>query len=202
MRMAGVLDASGLIGSAEQTGTPRCIQDGRTNAYLVWDGSAEGGPKITITNPDIRAIQMAKAALYSGARLLMDKFGVDTVDRVVLAGAFGAHISAKHAMVLGMIPDCPIDKVTSAGNAAGTGARIALLNTEARNEIEETVRRIEKIETAVEPRFQEHFVNASAIPNSSEPFPILASVLSLPEVNFNTGGGDSATGGRRRRRRG
>lgn len=202
MRMAGILDASGLIGSAEQTGTPRCIQDGRTNAYLVWDGSAEGGPKITITNPDIRAIQMAKAALYSGARLLMDKFGVDTVDRVVLAGAFGAHISAKHAMVLGMIPDCPIDKVTSAGNAAGTGARIALLNTDARNEIEETVRRIEKIETAVEPRFQEHFVNASAIPNSSEPFPILASVLSLPEVNFNTGGGDSATGGRRRRRRG
>ncbi|CUH88354.1 Na(+)-translocating NADH-quinone reductase subunit F [Phaeobacter sp. CECT 5382] len=203
MRMAGVLDASGLIGSAEQTGTPRCIQDGRTNAYLVWDGSAEGGPKITITNPDIRAIQMAKAALYSGARLLMDKFGVETVDRVVLAGAFGAHISAKHAMVLGMIPDCEIDKVTSAGNAAGTGARIALLNTDARHEIEETVRRIEKIETAVEPRFQEHFVNASAIPNSAEPFPILASVVTLPNVNFNTGGGDgTATGGRRRRRRG
>ncbi|UWS77936.1 ASKHA domain-containing protein [Phaeobacter sp. G2] len=202
MRMAGVLDASGLIGSAEQTGTPRCVQDGRTNAYLVWDGSAEGGPKITITNPDIRAIQMAKAALYSGARLLMDKFGVDTVDRVVLAGAFGAHISAKHAMVLGMIPDCPIDKVTSAGNAAGTGARIALLNTKARSEIEQTVRRIEKIETAVEPRFQEHFVNASAIPNSKEPFPILESILTLPDVNFNTGGGDGPAGGRRRRRRG
>ncbi len=202
MRMAGVLDASGLIGSAEQTGTPRCIQDGRTNAYLVWDGSADGGPKITITNPDIRAIQMAKAALYSGARLLMDKFGVDTVDRVVLAGAFGAHISAKHAMVLGMIPDCPIEKVSSAGNAAGTGARIALLNTKARGEIEETVRRIEKIETAVEPRFQEHFVNASAIPNSKDPFPVLGSIVSLPEVNFNTGGGDGTSGGRRRRRRG
>lgn len=202
MRMAGVLDASGLIGSAEQTGTPRCIPDGRTNAYLVWDGSAEGGPKITITNPDIRAIQMAKAALYSGARLLMDKFGVETVDRVVLAGAFGAHISAKHAMVLGMIPDCPIEKVTSAGNAAGTGARIALLNTDARHEIEETVRRIEKIETAVEPRFQEHFVNASAIPNSKEPFPVLASIVTLPAVNFNTGSGDGSTGGRRRRRRG
>ncbi|WP_278921704.1 MULTISPECIES: ASKHA domain-containing protein [Pseudophaeobacter] len=202
MRLAGVLDASGLIGSAEQTGTQRCIVDGRTNAYLVWDGSADGGPKITITNPDIRAIQMAKAALYSGARLLMDKLGVETVDRVVLAGAFGAHISAKHAMVLGMIPDCPLDKVTSAGNAAGTGARIALLNTDARREIEETVRRIEKIETAVEPRFQEHFVNASAIPNSAEPFPILSTVVTLPEVNFNTGGGDGATGGRRRRRRG
>ncbi|OBY27349.1 ASKHA domain-containing protein [Leisingera sp. JC1] len=204
MRLAGVLDASGLIGSAEQTGSARCIQDGRTNAYLLWDGSAEGGPTITVTNPDIRAIQMAKAALYSGARLLMDKFGVDTVDRVVLAGAFGAHISAKHAMVLGMIPDCVLEKVTSAGNAAGTGARIALLNTEARGEIEETVRRIEKIETAVEPRFQEHFVNASAIPNSAEPFPILETVVTLPQVNFNTGGGDGegAGGGRRRRRRG
>ncbi|MBE1295235.1 MAG: DUF4445 domain-containing protein [Rhodobacteraceae bacterium] len=202
MRLAGVLDASGLIGSAEQTGSSRCIQDGRTNAYVLWDGSADGGPTITVTNPDIRAIQMAKAALYSGARLLMDKFGADTVDRVVLAGAFGAHISAKHAMVLGMIPDCPLEKVTSAGNAAGTGARIALLNTEARREIEETVRAIEKVETAVEPRFQEHFVNASAIPNSAEPFPILESVVALPDVDFNTGGGDgTAEGGRRRRRR-
>ncbi|MGR3759375.1 ASKHA domain-containing protein [Roseobacteraceae bacterium NS-SX3] len=204
MRLAGVLDASGLIGSADQTGSARCIQDGRTNAYVLWDGSADGGPVITVTNPDVRAIQMAKAALYSGARLLMDKFGVDKVDRVVLAGAFGAHISAKHAMVLGMIPDCELDKVTSAGNAAGTGARIALLNTEARKEIEETVRRIEKIETAVEPRFQEHFVNASAIPNSAEPFPILEGVVTLPEVSFNTGGGegDEAGGRRRRRRRG
>ena len=200
MRLAGLLDASGLIGSAEQTGTSRCIADGRTNSYVIWDGSADGSPRITVTNPDIRAIQMAKAALYSGARLLMDKFGVDTVDRVVLAGAFGAHISAKHAMVLGMIPDCPLAKVTSAGNAAGTGARIALLNTKARVEIEETVRQIEKIETAVEPRFQEHFVNASAIPNAIEPFPILNTLVTLPDVSFNTGSGD--TGGRRRRRRG
>ncbi|NKX72551.1 DUF4445 domain-containing protein [Rhodobacteraceae bacterium R_SAG3] len=201
MRLAGLLDASGLIGSAEQTGSARCVPEGRTNAYLLWDGSAEGGPRITVTNPDIRAIQMAKAALYSGARLLMDKIGVDTVDRVVLAGAFGAHISAKHAMVLGMIPDCQLDKVTSAGNAAGTGARIALLNTNARREIEDTVRQIEKIETAVEPRFQEHFVNASAIPNSSDPFPILESVVTLPSVSFNTAGAEGGRGAGRRRRR-
>ena len=199
MRMAGIVDASGLIGSAEQVGTQRCIADGRTHSYVLWHGS-DDSPRITVTNPDIRAIQMAKAALYSGARLLMDKLGVDTVDRVVLAGAFGAHISPKHAMVLGMIPDCALDKVTSAGNAAGTGARIALLNSDTRAEIEETVRRIEKIETAIEPRFQEHFVNASALPNSSEPFPILNSVVPLPDVSFNTGGEDG--GGRRRRRRG
>jgi len=198
MRMAGIVDGPGLIGSTAQTGTERCFKDGRTNSYLVWDGSSEGGPKITVTNTDIREIQMAKAALYSGARLLMDKFEVDHVDRIVLAGAFGAHISPKHAMVLGMIPDCKIEKVTSAGNAAGTGARIALLNTDARRDIELIVQQIGKIETAIEPRFQEHFINASAIPNSVEPFPILASIVTLPEVNFNSG---NTGGGRRRRRR-
>ena len=200
MRMQGIVDAPGLIGSPEQTGSDRCFLDGRTYSYLVHDGTDKGGPRITVTNRDIREIQMAKAALYSGARLLMDKFGVDKVDRVTLAGAFGAHISPKHAMVLGMIPDAPLEKVTSAGNAAGTGARIALLNSSARAEIEATVRAIHKVETAIEPRFQEHFVNASAIPNAVEPFPILNSIVTLPDVTFNTGGGDS-DGGRRRRKR-
>ncbi len=199
MRMAGILDASGLIGSAEQTGTERCFPDGRTHSYRVRDAD-DLGREIVVTNKDIREIQMAKAALYSGARLLMDKRGVDTVDRIVLAGAFGAHISPKHAMVLGMIPDCPLDKVSSAGNAAGTGARIALLNREARAEIEATVRDIRKIETAIEPRFQEHFVNASAIPNAVDAFPNLEAILTLPDVSFNTGG--DSDGSRRRRRRG
>ena len=201
MRLAGIVDGPGLIGSAEQTGTDRCFPEGRTNSFLIHDGTADGGPRITVTNVDIRQIQMAKAALYSGARLLMDKFGVDKVDRVVLAGAFGAHISPKHAMVLGMIPDAPFENVTSAGNAAGTGARIALLNTDARKDIEETVRNIHKIETAIEPRFQEHFVNASAIPNSAEPFPILNSLVDLPDVNHNQGVGDKSEGRRRRRKR-
>ena len=202
MRLAGIVDGPGLIGSPEQTGSTNCFLDGRTYSFLVYDATENGGPKLTVTNRDIREIQMAKAALYSGARLLMDKFNIDKVDRVVLAGAFGAHISPKHAMVLGMIPDAPLDKVTSAGNAAGTGARIALLNREARTEIEATVRAIHKIETAIEPRFQEHFVNASAIPNSAEPFPILNSIVTIPDVNFNTGGGEKEGGGRRRRRRG
>jgi uncharacterized 2Fe-2S/4Fe-4S cluster protein (DUF4445 family) len=189
-----------LIGSPEQTGSERLFLDGRTYSYLVHDGSADGGPKITVTNRDIREIQMAKAALYSGARLLMDKFGVDQVEKIVLAGAFGAHISPKHAMVLGMIPDVPLNKVSSAGNAAGTGARIALLNRAARGEIEETVRHIHKIETAIEPRFQEHFVNASAIPNAVEAFPNLLQIVTLPDVNFNTKSGGGDEGGRRRRR--
>ncbi len=185
MRMAGIVDAGGLIGSAAQTGTDRCMAEGRTNAYVLHDGREKGGPLITVTNADIRAIQLAKAALYAGARLLMDEMGVDHVDRVTLAGAFGAHISPMHAMVLGMIPDCPLDKVTSAGNAAGTGARIALLNTAARTEIEQTVKNITKIETAIEPRFQEHFVAASNIPHATDTFPNLSGHVTLPTVSFN-----------------
>jgi uncharacterized 2Fe-2S/4Fe-4S cluster protein (DUF4445 family) len=199
MRLAGLVDHGGLIGGPDQTGTPRSITTGRTHDYVLHDGTADGGPLITVTQGDIRAIQLAKAALYAGAKLLMDEMGVETVDRVTLAGAFGAHISPKHAMVLGMIPDVTLDRVVSAGNAAGTGARIALCSVAARNAIEATVHDIHKVETAIEPRFQEHFVNASAIPNAVDPFPHLNSIVTLPEVSFNTkGSGDD--GGRRRRR--
>ncbi|MEM9248320.1 MAG: ASKHA domain-containing protein [Pseudomonadota bacterium] len=201
MRMSGLVDPSGLIGSAEQTGTSRCEPDGRTHAYLIHDGSADGGPRISVTQSDIRAIQLAKSALYAGARLLMDTRDVDSVHRVVLAGAFGAHISPKHAMVLGMIPDVALDQVTSAGNAAGTGARMALLNKGLRAQIETIVREITKVETAIEPRFQEHFVNANALPHAVDPFPELSKIVMLPNVSFNTAGGQAEEGGRRRRRR-
>ena len=197
MRMAGILDAQGLIGGPDQTGTARCEPDGRTHRYLIHDAIDRGGPRICVTQGDIRAIQLAKSALYAGARLLMDEMGVDRVDRVVLAGAFGAHISPRHAMVLGMIPDCRLDRVTSAGNAAGTGARLALCSRAARAQIEAQVGRIHKIETAIEPRFQEHFVNAAAIPHATDPFPELAQVVTLPQVNHNIGDGAA----RRRSRR-
>lgn len=200
LRMAGLMDDSGLLGSAEATGTPRMIADGRTHTYVVHDASETGGPVISVTQGDIRAIQLAKSALYAGARLLMDEMGVDKVDRVVLAGAFGAHISSKHAMVLGMIPDVPLNKVFSAGNAAGTGARIALCNKQARADIERIVRQIVKVETAIEPKFQEHFVAANAIPHKTDAFPELSKVVELPAVSFNTVS-DRSAGGRRRRRR-
>ncbi|MGB1236038.1 MAG: ASKHA domain-containing protein [Planktomarina sp.] len=199
MRMAGLVDPSGLIGSAEQTGTERSVPEGRTHAYVIHDASATGGPKITVTQGDIRAIQLAKSALYAGSRLLMDEMNVDTVDRVVLAGAFGAHISTKHAMVLGMIPDAPLNKVSSAGNAAGTGARIALCSIKSRAGIEKTVGEINKIETAIEPKFQDHFVAANAIPHAIDPFPELSKVVTLPAVNFNKNASEGS--GRRRRKR-
>ncbi len=199
MRMAGLVDPGGLIGGPDQTGTARCIPEGRTHSYVLHDGSADGGPRILVTQTDIRAIQLAKSALYAGARLLMDEMGIDHVERVTLAGAFGAHISPKHAMVLGMIPDVPLDRVVSAGNAAGTGARIALCNKASRAAIEATVHNIHKVETAIAPRFQEHFVKANAIPHATDPFTELGKIVTLPEVSFNMNG---SGGDNRRRRRG
>ena len=194
MRLSGIVDETGLIGSAEQTGSDRCIRDGRTNSFILVSGRDKS---IKISNSDIRAIQLAKAALYAGAKLLMDKYKVSNVDRIILAGAFGTHISPKHAMILGMIPDCPLHKVTSSGNSAGSGARIALLNYEMRKEIETQVREIEKVETAIEPKFQDFFVAASNIPNGVDKFPKLRSTIELPDNTFNV----RLDGGRKRSRR-
>jgi uncharacterized 2Fe-2S/4Fe-4S cluster protein (DUF4445 family) len=144
------------------------------------DGSGTS-PRIAITQNDVRAIQLAKAALYAGVRLLMDQLAIDAVDEIRLAGAFGSQIDPLHAMILGLIPDCDLARVRSAGNAAGTGALIALLSGAARTEIEGVVRRVEKIETAVEPRFQQHFVEAMAFPHKTAAFPHLAAVVDLPE---------------------
>jgi uncharacterized 2Fe-2S/4Fe-4S cluster protein (DUF4445 family) len=193
--LAGVVTSDGVIDGASGSRTARVIEQGRTFAYVLHDE-----PRILVTQQDVRAIQLAKAALYAGCRLLMDHLGVDEVHRVRLAGAFGAHIDPLHALVLGLVPDCELEHVTSAGNAAGTGARIALLNRGARAEIEDVVQRVEKIETAVEPRFQEHFVGAMGIPHRTAAFSRLADVVELPAPRFASGG-EGEDGGRRRRRR-
>jgi uncharacterized 2Fe-2S/4Fe-4S cluster protein (DUF4445 family) len=176
--------------------SPRILQNGRTFSYLLHDGE----PRITVTQNDIRAIQLAKSALYAGIKLLMEKLGIEHVDTIRFAGAFGSFIDPKYAMVLGLIPDCDLAEVKAVGNAAGTGALMALLNRDHRREIERTVAHIEKIETALEPNFQQLFVNAMALPNKVDPFPELAKVVTLPErkVLADDGGGEG--GGRRRRR--
>jgi uncharacterized 2Fe-2S/4Fe-4S cluster protein (DUF4445 family) len=200
--LAGVITADGVIDGSLASGTPRVVPDGRTFSYVLYEppeGGA-GAPRLAITQNDVRAIQLAKAALYAGVRLLMDQLEVDAVDEIRLAGAFGSQIDPTHAMILGLIPDCDLANVRSAGNAAGTGALIALLSAAARAEIEGVVRRVEKIETAVEPRFQEHFVGAMALPHKSAPYPNLATVVDLPTPPAAEPGlaGDSP---RRRRRR-
>ncbi|GGB42346.1 ferredoxin [Roseibium aquae] len=197
MYLARLITEDGVIDGAMAERTPRIRPKGRTFSYHIADRDVD----ISILQTDIRAIQLAKAALYAGVKLLQDKLGTAQLDRIKLAGAFGSYIDPTYAMVLGLIPDCPIDGVSGVGNAAGTGARMALLNTGHRREIEQTVREIEKIETALEPKFQEHFVNAMALPNKVDPFPNLRAAIALPErkeASLSTEG----TGGRRRRRRG
>ncbi len=174
--LAGVINQDGVIDGSLAAKSPRVVANGRTFAYQLVTGERA----LSITQNDVRAIQLAKAALYAGIRLLMERLGVEQVDRIRLAGAFGSHIDVKYAMVLGMIPDCELSQVASAGNAAGTGARIALLDSRSRATIEAIVRRVEKIETALEPRFQTHFVEAMAIPHKTAPYTQLRSAVELP----------------------
>jgi len=192
MYLAGIISQDGVIDGELGQRSDRIVQTGRTYAYVVHRGT----PALSITQNDVRAIQLAKAALRAGVALLMDRFGCDRVDRIRLAGAFGSHIDVKYAMILGMIPDCDLFMVASAGNAAGTGARIALLDSDSRKTIEELVRRVEKIETAIEPKFQAHFVAAMGIPHSTEAYPELRKVVQLPEPKAA-----APRGGARSRRR-
>jgi uncharacterized 2Fe-2S/4Fe-4S cluster protein (DUF4445 family) len=192
MYLARIISQDGVIDGALAARTKRVEAVGRTFAYVLH----EGEPRLQIYQTDVRAIQLAKSALYAGAKLLLERYGVAAPERITLAGAFGSHIDVTYAMVLGLIPDCDLARVAAAGNAAGTGARIALLNLGARAEIESVVRRIEKIETAIEPRFQEHFVAAMAIPNKVDAFPNLAKVIELPAPEA----GDRGGAPRRRRR--
>ncbi len=193
LHLASVLTTDGTIDGALAARSPRIVTDGRTFSYLLSDGE----PVLMITQNDVRQIQLAKAALHAGCMLLFERYGIERVDRIRLAGAFGNHIDPVHALVLGLVPDCDPAHVTSAGNAAGTGARIALLDGAARAEIEEVVQQVEKIETAVEPRFQELFVGAMAIPHDTDPYERLRAVVPLPARRVS-----EATEGRGRRRRG
>jgi len=176
MFLVGLINRMGLVDGERFPDCPWLEPDEEVYSYRLHDGP----PHILITQTDVRAIQLAKAALYAGARLLMDMVDVQTPDRIVLAGAFGSYIDPKHAMVLGMIPDCPIEHVYAVGNAAGTGARIALLSGAARREIEALVRRVEKVETAADPGFQKSFVAAMAVPHAKHDFPNIEKSMPMP----------------------
>ena len=191
MFLAGIIDSAGVIQGGLAERTPRVAPDGRTFSYAL----ASAPVPISVTQNDVRAIQLAKAALRAGIDLLMDRGGVAELDGIALAGAFGAHIDPVHAMVLGLIPDIPADSVRAVGNAAGAGAARMLVSRRQRAEIEGVVRSVTKIETATEDRFQELFVAALAIPHSTADSPHLASLVDLPEPP-----GPARPGPRRRRR--
>ncbi len=192
--LAGVLTADGRFNP--EVACDRLVWDEhkRKGAYILATAEkTSSGEPVLITQDDVRNIQLAKAALYAGAKLLMMRAKVQNVDEILMAGAFGSYIDPKHAMVLGLIPDCKLENVHAVGNAAGDGARIALLNRFKRQQAQEIVYRVKYIETAVDLDFQEEFVRAMHLPHKIDPFPHLEGIL--PEVT------EAATRQRERRRR-
>ncbi len=181
MYLAGILRADGRFAELR---SGRIRTHGRSVVYVLAEASQTAtGKDIVVTQNDVRAIQLAKGALYAGIKLLMEHLGVTRLDRISLAGAFGSYIDPQHAMILGMIPDCDLERVRAVGNAAGDGARIALLNRDQRREAGRLARWVEHIQTATEPGFQQAFVEAMAIPHATDPFPHLAGLL--PQTNIN-----------------
>ncbi|MGZ6911733.1 MAG: ASKHA domain-containing protein [Acidimicrobiia bacterium] len=192
MFLAGIVTADGTIDGRLAARSPRVVPDNRTFGYLLYES---GTTRLVVTQNDVRAIQLAKAALRAGIDLLMEHAGVAAVDDIRLAGAFGAHLDPLDALVLGLVPDAPVAAVRSVGNAAGAGAVRALLSGTQRREIEREVRRVVKIETATEARFQELFVAAMAFPHATASTAHLAGYVTLPEADPAAGGA-----GRRRNR--
>ncbi len=177
MFKAGIIDRSGRF--VMNLGTPRVRKDaeGKPEYVLAWAEETSIGQDITVTQADVRALQLAKGALYTGAKLMMKKLGITKLDRVVLAGAFGSHIDREASLTLGMFPDCPIDKVYAVGNAAGDGARMALLNRGKRQEADERARWVEFLEIATDPSFEKEFMQAMHIPHMKDKFPNLKELL-------------------------
>jgi len=195
MFLSGIIDTDGVVQGFAAARSPRVIADGRTFSYVVHEAD---GVRLSITQNDVRAIQLAKAALRAGIDLLFQHAGVTEVRDIRLAGAFGSHIDPLYALVLGLVPDCPVQYVRSVGNAAGAGAVRALLSVAARREMETAVRNVVKVETATEPDFQNLFVAAMAFPHASAPSTHLSAVVTLPAPISSAV--NAERGGRRRRR--
>ncbi len=177
MFKSGIIDKSGKFNIDLDTIRVRLGSDGKPEYVLAWAEETSIGTDITITQADVRALQLAKGALYAGVKLMMQKMGIEKLDRVILAGAFGSFIDKESALAIGMFPDCDADKVYAVGNAAGDGARMALLNRDKRREAEERARWVEFVEIAVEPAFEKEFMMAMHFPHMKDKFPNLKTLL-------------------------
>ena len=193
MFLSGICDRNGVISEAASRRSPRVEPDGRTFRYVIRHGGLRV-PELAVTQNDVRQIQLAGAALRASIDLLLEHAGIDEVHDVRLAGAFGAHIDPVYALVLGLIPDCPVAGVRAVGNSSGAGAVRMLVSAAQRREVAAAVAAVDKIETATEPRFQELFVAAMAFPHATAPSPHLGRVVDLPA------GEGTASSSRRSRR--
>ncbi len=176
MFLAGIIDKGGRFNTGLKT--PRLRQtDNEPEFVIAWAGETTIGRDITVCQSDIRAIQLAKGAMYAGAKILMRRLGVKKLDRIILAGAFGSYIDKESAAVIGLFPDCDLEDVHAVGNAAGDGARIALLNVAKRKEADIMARQVEYVELTVEPNFNKAFIHAMLFPHMEDKFPHLKHLL-------------------------
>ena len=174
--MAGIIDHTGRFN--KDLKTPRLrITDNHPEFVIAWADETSISQDIIICQEDIRNIQLAKAALYAGAKIMMRHLGLDKLDKIILAGAFGSYIDKESAACLGLFPDCDLENIYSVGNAAGDGARIALLNVDKRKEADEIARQVQYVELTVEPDFEKIFAQSMWIPHMKDSFPHLEHLL-------------------------
>ena len=181
---SGVITKTGVFNKKLLKDHPRFRKNadtGQPEFILAFKEESSIDKDIVITQKDIRQIQLAKGALYAGCKLMVKRMGVEKVDRVKIAGAFGTHVDRTKALVMGLFPDCEIEKIEGVGNAAGDGCRAALLNVKKRSEANWCSRNVEYIELTVEPTFEKDFMEAMQLPHMTDAFPHLEGVV-LPEI--------------------
>ncbi len=177
---AGVITKSGVFNKKALKDHPRfrVNPDNRQPEFvLAWAEESSIERDIVISQKDIRQIQLAKGALYAGCKLMVKRMGLEKVDKVKIAGAFGTHVDRTKALIMGLFPDCEIDMIQSVGNAAGDGCRAALLNVKKRVEADWCSRNVEYIELTVEANFQQEFMEAMQLPHMTDPFPHLRGIV-------------------------
>ena len=179
--LAGIIDRTGRFD--KELKHPRFRTDEGGGEYVIaWAKETSIGKDIVVCQADVRAIQLGKGAMYAGAKLMMRHLGVDKVDKVILAGAFGSFIDKVSAAVLGLFPSCDLENVYSVGNAAGDGARVALLNVDKRKEADWIARQVEYVELTVEPDFDKVFSQAMWLPHMKDEFPYIKDILNQKAV--------------------
>jgi uncharacterized 2Fe-2S/4Fe-4S cluster protein (DUF4445 family) len=177
---AGIITKSGVFNkkALQDVARFRINPDNRQPEFvLAWAEESSIDKDIVISQKDVRQIQLAKGALYAGCKLMVMRMGLEKVDKVKIAGAFGTHVDRTKALIMGLFPDCEIEMIQSVGNAAGDGCRAALLNVKKRVEANWCARNVEYIELTVEPTFQKEFMEAMQMPHMTDQFPHLRGIV-------------------------
>ena len=175
---AGIIIKSGVFNKEQKSNRYRKNPENNQPEFvLAWAEETSIGKDIVITQRDIRQIQLAKGALHAGCKLMMRRMNIDICDKIKIAGAFGTHVDRVKALIMGLFPDCEIERILSVGNAAGDGCRAALLNRAKREEANWVARNVEYIELTVETDFQKQFMECMQIPHMKDPFPHLEGIV-------------------------